>query len=423
MAVAERLVDYVHPRLARLRDNPGDEAAFWAEIERERAPLIEADPRRPGYSVVTYVFPAPAEARHVVVQAGYGNARDHVMDRIPGTGVCHAAYHYRDDARTTYGFSPDAPLVPYEEASAADIAAMMAYVRDHPPIADPHHREHFFVRGGEETPDRDTSVLSLPDAPDQSLSFKRDGVARGHIERHMFRSELLGNQRRIWVYTPPDYASSSEQAYPVLVAFDGGAALSLTPTHRLLDNLLADGRIGPRVAVLIDNATDTSRNDDLPCSEPFARFVEEELLPWLRANYRVSHEARDHAVTGVSYGGLASMWFGYRLAHLFGVVISQAASLWWGPGWVQMAPMSAQKYSPEWLTEQYAASPRLPVRFWMEIGLMEHPTRMLDTNRRMKDVLEAKGYDLTYSEPCGGHDHALWRGTLGDALATMLPAR
>jgi enterochelin esterase-like enzyme len=58
----------------------------------------------------------------------------------------------------------------------------------------------------------------------------------------------------------------------------------------------------------------------------------------------------------------------------------------------------------------------------MEIGLMEHPERMLATNRRMKAVLEGKGYELTYSEPCGGHDYALWRGTLGEALATMLPA-
>jgi enterochelin esterase-like enzyme len=421
MTVVQRVADYLNPQLAALRDSPAGESAFWDRVARERAPLIEPDPQKLGYSLVTYVFPAPESARHVAVQAGFGDSRDHIMDRIPGTSICHAAFRYRNDMRTTYSFAPDAPLVRYDEATEGDLAEVAAFWRDHPPLPDPHHREHYFVRGGEGVHDHDTSIVSLPDAPDQSLAHKREGVERGWIERHMFRSELLGNERRVFVYTPPGYASG-EQSYPVLVAFDGGAALSLIPTHRLLDNLVAEGRIRPHVAVFIDNVTDTSRNHDLPCSEPFARFVEEELLPWLRANYLVSHEAKDHAVTGASYGGLASMWFGFRLPHVFGTVISQAASLFWGPGWVTGSPLTAQRYTPEWLTERYAAAPRLPTRVWMEIGLMEHPEQMLATNRRMKAVLEAKGYDLTYSEPCGGHDYALWRGTLGDALAAMLPS-
>jgi enterochelin esterase-like enzyme len=134
----------------------------------------------------------------------------------------------------------------------------------------------------------------------------------------------------------------------------------------------------------------------------------------------VSHEPADHFVTGASYGGLASMWLGFRLPHVFGNVISQAASLWWGPGFKITVPRSLGGYPPEWLIDQYSQSPRLPVRFWMEIGLMEHPKLMLEPNRRMRALLEAKGYDLTYSEPCGGHDTALWRGTLATALARML---
>jgi enterochelin esterase family protein len=422
MAVAQRLADHLHPRLAALRDHPGGEAEFWDDMARERTPLIEPDPQTTGYSIVTFVLEHPAGARHVAVQPGYGQARDHVMDLIAGTSVRHAAYRYRNDARATYSFAPDIPLVPWDEASEAEIAQMMAYGRERQPIPDPHCRDHFLIRGGGLVPDRDTSVLSLPESPDQALAHRRQGVKHGWVELHMFKSELLGNERRVWVYTPPGYDASGDESYPVLVAFDGGSALSTMPTQHLLDNLTAEGRIRPHVAVFIDNATDTSRNDDLPCSEPFARFVEEELLPWLRANYRVSHAAKDHAVTGVSYGGLASMWFGLRLPHVFGVVISQAASLWWGPGWNQMTPRRAQKYAPEWLIEQYAAAPRLPVRFWMEIGLMEHPERMLETNRRMRGVMESKGYDLTYSEPCGGHDYAVWRGALGEALAKMLPA-
>jgi len=420
VAVAERLRDHVHPLLASLRADPTGEADFWAQVARERAPLIEPDPARPGYSIVTYVFPAPPGARHVVVQPGFGDSRDHVMDAIAGTNVLWASYRYRNDVRTSYGFAPDAPLVSFFDASEAELKAFLAFWDSFTPLADPHHREYFVSRAGDGLPDDIISFVSLSDAPDEAVVHKRAGVARGWIDAHTFVSPLMGNERRVWVYTPPGY-QGGEEAYPLLVAFDGGWALSRVPTQRLLDNLLADGRIRPVVAVFIDNPTPASRNVELPCNETFARFIEEELLPWVRSQYRVSEDPAEHFVTGASYGGLASMWLGYRLPHVFGAVISQAASLWWGPGFRMDAPHSAGGYTPEWLIEAYSRSPHLPVRFWMEIGLLEHTERMIAPNRRMKAVLEAKGYDLTYSEPCGGHDTALWRGTLANALAKMLP--
>jgi enterochelin esterase family protein len=231
----------------------------------------------------------------------------------------------------------------------------------------------------------------------------------------------MGNERNIWVYTPPGY-EDGDAAYPLLLAFDGGWALTRAPIQRLLDSLTAEGRIRPTIAVFVDNPTPDSRNVELPCNEAFAGFIEEELWPWLRARRRVSDRAEDHFVTGASYGGLASMWLGYKLPHLFGNVIAQAPSLWWGPGFRMDVPRSAGGYPAEWLIEQYRNAPRLPVRYWVEIGLMEHPSLMIEPNRRMKAVMEEKGYDLTYSEPCGGHDPALWRGTLGLALAKMLAA-
>jgi len=210
-------------------------------------------------------------------------------------------------------------------------------------------------------------------------------------------------------------------AYPMLVAFDGGGSLTLTPIHQTIENLIAEGRIRPMVAVFVDNPTPTSRNDELPCSEPFARFLETELIPWVRERYNVSHDPADGYVTGVSYGGLAAMWIGYRLPHLFGNVIAQAPSLWWGPGFDMQRAQRSQTYAPGWLIDQYERAPRLPLRIWQEIGLMESPDRMIEPNRRMKAVLEAKGYDLTYSEPAGGHDYAIWRGTIADALTAMAP--
>jgi enterochelin esterase family protein len=420
MAVAARLHDHVHPLIAGLKDAEG-EADFWARMARERTPLIEPHPTAPDHSIVTYVFPLPEGAKHVVVQAGFGETRENLMDQVPGTRVCHASYSYRNDARTSYSFAPDIPLTSFDNASPAELKALREYWEKVPPSPDPHHREHFVSRAGEGNPPDLASFVSLPDAPSDELAHKREGIARGRIDKHAFRSAQMGNERNVWVYTPPGYEAGDEgAAYPLLLAFDGGWALTRVPTQRLLDALTADGRIRPTIAVFVDNPTPDSRNVELPCNEAMLRFIETELWPWLQANYRVSARAEDHFVTGASYGGLASMWVGYKLPHLFGNVIAQAPSLWWGPGFRVDVPRSAGGYPADWLIDQYRASPKLPVRYWVEIGLMEHPTLMIEPNRRMKAVMEEKGYDLTYSEPCGGHDTALWRGTLGLALAKML---
>ena len=50
----------------------------------------------------------------------------------------------------------------------------------------------------------------------------------------------------------------------------------------------------------------------------------------------------------------------YRLPHVFGNVISQAASLWWGPGYRVEVPRSEGGYPPEWLIEKFEESPPYP---------------------------------------------------------------
>jgi enterochelin esterase-like enzyme len=416
--IAERFYDYQHPALVALKADPAGEAAFWARMASEKTPLIEPDPDHAGHSLVTYVFPMPEGAKYVVLSPGFGQPNDNVLDRVAGTNVCHASYRYRNDVRTTYGFMADMPLVDFERASDAEWKAFLDRMETATPSQDPHHRESYSSRAGGGQPDNVASILSLPDAPDQTIVRPRRDIPRGNVELHTMKSEILGNERRVWVYTPPGYEAAGG-AYPMLVAFDGGASLSLSPIHRILDNLLAEGRVRPMVAVFVDNATPTSRNVELPCSEPFARFIETELIPWVREHYAVSHDPAEGYVTGVSYGGLAAMWMGFRLPQLFGNVIAQAPSLWWGPGFDGAKAARSQHYTSGWLVDQYERSPKLPLRIWQEIGLMELKKRMIEPNRRMKAVLEAKGYDLIYSEPAGGHDYALWRSTIVEALTAM----
>jgi enterochelin esterase-like enzyme len=45
---------------------------------------------------------------------------------------------------------------------------------------------------------------------------------------------------------------------------------------------------------------------------------------------------------------------------------------------------------------------------------------MVSSNRHLRTVLEAKGYDTWYSEYSGGHDYAGWQAALPQALMDLL---
>jgi enterochelin esterase family protein len=125
-------------------------------------------------------------------------------------------------------------------------------------------------------------------------------------------------------------------------------------------------------------------------------------------------------VGGSSYGGLASSFAAFQHPEVFGNVLSQSGSYWWKP---------EEAMEDEWLTRRFALAPKLALRFYMDVGLRE-TSKITDTgpnhrlgNRHMRDVLEAKGYRVTYVEYNGGHDYIWWQGTLADGLLALLKGR
>jgi len=205
------------------------------------------------------------------------------------------------------------------------------------------------------------------------------------------------------------------------VAFDGSAYTHEISAPALLDNLLADGRIPPFVAILPDSGTAEMRNRELACHAPFAEFLVGELLPWARQKVHFTDDPRWTFVAGSSYGGLASSYVALQHPEVFGNVLSQSGSYWWVP---EGAP------EDERLTRQYALAPRKPLRFYMDVGALETGNAMIEggpdqrlSNRHLRDVLQAKGYPVHYTEYSGGHDYIWWQGTLADGLLALLKGR
>jgi enterochelin esterase-like enzyme len=83
----------------------------------------------------------------------------------------------------------------------------------------------------------------------------------------------------------------------------------------------------------------------------------------------------------------------------------------------------------EWLAREIVASPLLSLRFYLEVGLLEsenppgNAPNQLVVNRHMRNILQAKGYAVHYSEYNGGHDYVNWRGRLADGLLALCAAK
>jgi enterochelin esterase-like enzyme len=259
------------------------------------------------------------------------------------------------------------------------------------------------------------AVASAAQTPEAAPSAQR-----GTVSEHRISSKVYGRERRVWVYMPPSYSSSAQASYDVLIVFDGREYLEDIRLPGILDDLLAKRRAGPFVAVLVDNASGAERLADLANQPRFADFLGGELLEWARERWKVTRDPRRTFVTGSSAGGLAAAYVAFRSPHLFGNVLSQSGGFWRGNEGSNGEPF-------EWLTGQFAASPKRDIRFVLEVGSRESARALggaapsiLEANRKLRDVLRAKGYPVAYAEiPEGTHSTETWKERLPAALASL----
>ena len=130
----------------------------------------------------------------------------------------------------------------------------------------------------------------------------------------------------------------------------------------------------------------------------------------MRKNYDATGDPSRTVVAGSSRGGLASACAGFQHPEVFGNVLSQSGSYWWSP---------PEELERSWLTRQFARSPLRPLKVSMSVGLMEIGDQ-LDTNRHLRDVLVAKGYEVYYAEFNGNHGYVAWRADFAGRLIVLI---
>ncbi|MBQ0827121.1 enterochelin esterase [Streptomyces tagetis] len=382
---------------------PGAEAAFRLRAARTGTPLVEADPEGdPDHRLVTFLWwdepDRPATdvllLLHTVTDRDRhgGDLTRHLMRRAEGTSLWWLSHRLRADHRASYQFLPGhrdrAELLRTDRASWRSTLDRA--------VPDPLSREPALPSPA---PRRPASVLSLPAAPPQPYAAGPVPRAGGDLEREV-------DGRRVRVHLPPGHRAS--RSYPVAVLLDGEMWGPVLETGALLDRMHGAGALAPAVVLMVD--TMERRMEDLSCNGAFVDWLAEALLPWARTEFGVTSRPERTLLAGQSAGGLTAAFAAYRRPDRFGLAVSQSGAFWW--------PEDDPGLGPEWLTRRYASGARRPVRLWLEVGLQEW--MLLAENRRLRNVLRARGYEIAYREFNGGHDYACWRGGLADALADLL---
>ncbi|HEV3316806.1 MAG TPA: alpha/beta hydrolase-fold protein [Candidatus Angelobacter sp.] len=372
-------------------------AAFWKSVEG-KAPLVEdmkSDQKqgdRP-MLLVTFLWRSDSVEK-VTLGGGLPHESPHPLTRLADTDVWYLTELMPADSRGTYEFAVEGFFNGPTEHFRA--------------IAPDPLNPKAFGRG---------SYFELPNAPVQPYIKKIPGVSHGKLTKLKIKSTILNEKRDYDVYTPAGY-STKDQPYNLLLLFDGedygNGVTNLVPTPTILDNLVAQKKIPPTILVLVNAGS--SRIRDLSCSQTFAGFLAKELLPELRTNYRVTADPKHVVVGGSSLGGLASACAGLMHPEAFGNILSLSGAYWYIPGWEKMGG-SLYLGDSGWVMRQYLQGPKLPLRFYIDVGRYEE--KQLSTNRNFRDILKLKGYPVTYSEFDGGHDYLCWRGSVADGLIAL----
>lgn len=401
---------------------------FWLKIKESGTPLIESI-NDESHKLVTFIVRADKDTKNVVVICSLADQDDvisnNICERIENTDIYYKTFLVLNGTRTIYTFSKNNPLmnIRFYDNLMVNWETFSSDPFNPTKFKQRYRREgKLFVI--------EYSVLEMPDAKPRKWTVPKKNVTKGKVKEMDFYSNILKENRKIWVYTPPSFNKSGE-LYHFLVIFDGKAYLEFTQTPIILDNLQADNEIPPVVAIFIHNYSGYQRGKDLNCYPPFAKFIAKELVPWTQRNYHISSNPKQLVTIGSSSGSLIASLIGFKYPETFGKILSQSGYYAWSPGteWFQLNYQfygkdyvrwwtKEDEVEEEWLVKQFLKIEKLPLKFYINVGNLE--TRAITAIRNFCNMLQKKGYTHYYEEYPGGHEYIAWREYLPDGLIYLI---
>jgi enterochelin esterase-like enzyme len=247
----------------------------------------------------------------------------------------------------------------------------------------------------------------------------REGVPRGKVTNHTWKSKVFaGTERDWWLYVPAQYESGKPAC--VMVFQDGGSYVKEDGDFRVpvvFDNLIEKKEMPVTIGIFLNpGVIPAAKEGEKPqsnrsfeydtLSDQYARFLLEEILPEVEKDHQLVREAAGRAICGISSGGICAFTVAWQRPESFGKVLSHVGSFTNIRGG-HVYPSLIRKTAPK------------PIRVFLQDGSgdldNEHGNWPL-ANQEMAAALKFAHYDYQFVYGSGGHNGKHGGALLPDSL-------
>ncbi|HOP50857.1 MAG TPA: alpha/beta hydrolase-fold protein [Ignavibacteriales bacterium] len=356
-------------------------------------------------SFLANVNSLPLEKRQIMVDSFWNFAK---TKGIPLTEGKQAVFFYRSQTNTTVQVAGDfngwSPSSYFSKIDGTDLyylrmnfteTARLDYklIVNGNWILDPYNPNYCYGGYGP------NSELAMPKyvRPWEINSYP--STQKGTIETLSINSQNTGKTYDLLIYLPYTYSLDSLKNFPTAYINDGSEYLYIGNSKNILDNLIDSNKIPPIIGIFV---VPTNRNDEYAFSlkEKYAKFVAEELVPFIDNKYRTIKDRNKRAIIGTSLGGNISGYISYYYDNLFGL------SGWHSPAfWVNNQEVA----------NLYKNNPKKDIRIFSVWGTYEGSS-ISGVVPPLFETLKSKGYQCAFSIYDEGHSWGLWKATFDEIL-------
>ena len=192
------------------------------------------------------------------------------------------------------------------------------------------------------------------------------------VHHVLYHSNVVGDDRDFYVYTPPDYDPRAKTLYPVLYlqhgySDDTSAWTSIARANVIEDNLIADGKAKPMIIVMPDgygvdsivSRTGPGLRDTGVAMENYNKYRDallQEVIPMTEKMYRVKADREHRAMSGLSMGGAETLYVGLNALDTFSY-IGAFSSGGLPTNYDQLFPNMGRQSTPSSTSFGYPAAP------------------------------------------------------------------